>query len=54
MARAEEVFAGETLTVDDDRQDYGEERFVTIGFLDKRMVILVWTPRDGTYRSVSA
>lgn len=53
MARAEEVFAGETLTVEDDRQDYGKKRFITIGFLDKRMVILVWTPRDGTYRIVS-
>ena len=41
MARAGEVFAGATLTVEDDRQDYGEDRFITIGFLDERMVILV-------------
>ncbi len=27
MARADEVFAGTTLTVEDDRRDYGEERF---------------------------
>ena len=53
MARAEEVFAGDTLTVEDDRQDYGEKRFITIGFLDRRMVILVWTPRAGTCRIVS-
>ena len=32
MARAEEVFAGATLTVEDDREDYGEDRFITIGF----------------------
>ena len=31
MARADEVFAGATLTVEDDRKDYGEDRFVTIG-----------------------
>ena len=30
MVRADEVFAGATLTVEDDRQDYGEDRFITI------------------------
>ena len=34
MARAEEVLAGATLTVEDDRRDSGEDRFITIGFLD--------------------
>ena len=53
MARAGEVFAGETLTVEDDRRDYGEDRFITIGFLDDVMVVLVWTPRDGAYRIIS-
>ena len=53
MARAGEVFAGATLTVEDDRRDYGEDRFITIGFLDAVMVILVWTPRDGAYRIIS-
>ena len=53
MARDDEVFAGSTLTVEDDRQNYGEDRFITIGFLDGRMVILVWTPRSGTCRIIS-
>ena len=53
MARAGEVFADETLTVEDDRRDYGEDRFITIGFLDDVMVVLVWTPRDGAYRIIS-
>ena len=53
MARAGEVFAGATLTVEDDRRDYGEDRFITIGFLDGAMVILVWTPRGGAYRIIS-
>ena len=53
MARAGEVFSGATLTVEDDRLDYGEDRFITIGFLDKRMVILVWTPRNGARRIIS-
>ena len=53
MARVDEVFAGATLTVEDDRMDYGEDRFITIGFLDGRMVVLVWTPRNGTPRVIS-
>ena len=53
MARADEVFAGATLTVEDDRQDYGEDRFITIGFLDATMVVLVWTPRNGAHRIIS-
>ena len=53
MARADEVFEGAILTVEDDRQHYGEDRLITIGFLDGRMVILVWTPRNGTHRIIS-
>ena len=53
MVRADEVFAGATLTVEDDREAYGEDRFITIGFLDATMVVLVWTPRDGAHRIIS-
>ena len=52
MARAADVFAGATLTVEDDRQDYGETRFITIGVLDEAMVVLVWTPRDAACRVI--
>ena len=45
MARAGEVLVGATLTARDDRRDYGEDRFITIGFLDNVMLVLVWTPR---------
>ena len=53
MARAGEVFAGTTLTVEDDRRDYGEDRFITIGFLDGAMVVLVWTLREDAQRIIS-
>ncbi|MGQ0445928.1 MAG: BrnT family toxin [Beijerinckiaceae bacterium] len=53
MARAGEVFAGPTLTVEDDRRDYGEDRFISIGFLDGRMVVLVWAMRGGAHRIIS-
>ena len=46
LARGEEVFAGKTLTIEDDRFDYGERRFQTLGMIDGRLVMLVWTARD--------
>jgi len=53
MARAGEVFEGATLTIEDDRMDYRETRYITIGFLDERMVVLVWTPRGDVHRIIS-
>ena len=53
MADAGEVFAGATLTVEDEREDYGEPRFITIGHMGGRMVVLVWTPRGAARRIVS-
>ena len=53
MARAGEVYEGAHLTFEDKRRDYGEERIITIGFLDERMVVLVWTPRKGAHRIIS-
>ena len=50
---AAEVFAGRTLTVKDDRFDYGESRFQTIGFLARRMVMVVWTPRGDARHVIS-
>ncbi len=48
-----EVLAGRTLTHEDDRFDYGETRLITIGFLNGRMVVMVWTPRDGAAHVIS-
>ena len=53
MARAAEVLAGATLTVEDDRRDYGEDRYITVGFLESSMVVFVWTPRNDAYRIIS-
>ena len=44
MARAAEVFQGPTITVEDVRRNYGELRYLTVGYLDSRMVMLVRTP----------
>jgi len=53
MARASDVFAGATLTVEDNRKDYGEPRYITIGFLANRMVVLAWTQRGKVRRIIS-
>lgn len=53
MRRAGEVFAGLHLTRLDDRFDYGETRYVTVGWLDSRLVVFVWTPRGSARRIIS-
>lgn len=53
FARAGSVFAGISLTTDDCCQDYGETRCITIGHLDDRIVLVVWTLRDGARRIIS-
>ena len=45
FADAIEVFNGTTLDFEDRRKDYGERRFVCIGHLRDRMVVIAWTPR---------
>ena len=53
FARAGEIFAGLEITQDDARRQYGERRQTTAGYLDGRMVIVIWTERDGARRIIS-
>ena len=53
FARAAEVFEGVYFTGRDERFESEEERFITIGHLDTRLVVLVWTPRDKVRRIIS-
>lgn len=50
---AELVFLSKTVTFLDDREDYGEERFITMGELKKRVVIIVHTLREHKIRIIS-
>jgi uncharacterized DUF497 family protein len=50
---AVQVFAGTTIEIVDDRQDYGEVRWITFGLLHGRMVALVWTPRGDARHVIS-
>ena len=53
FARAGEVFAGLTATVIGERFDYGETRYITAGYLDGRLVVVVWTQRDEDHHIIS-
>ena len=53
LRRAGEVFKGLHFTRKDDRQDYGEPRFITAGRLDSKLVVLAWTPRGIAKRVIS-
>ena len=50
---SEQVFAGKHFTVIDTRFDYGETRYISIGKLDKRMVVVVWTQRGNARHIIS-
>jgi uncharacterized DUF497 family protein len=47
FADAEFVFAGVTLEVEDTRRNYGEPRIICYGYLERRMVVVGYTPRGG-------
>jgi len=53
FVQAAAVFDGDHLTFEDDRQDYGERRLITIGRVTDRMVVLVWTPRGAARHVIS-
>jgi uncharacterized DUF497 family protein len=53
FARADELFAGRTATIVDDRRNYGETRLITAGHLDGRLVVMVWTQRGDARHIIS-
>ena len=53
MADAAQVFATEKLTIIDNQKDYGETRNITVGYIDGRMVLAVWTQRGDARRIIS-
>jgi hypothetical protein len=50
---AKEVFRGVTLTIEDTRFDYGEIRYVTVGSLKGRVVVVAHTENDDVIRVIS-
>ncbi len=53
FADAAAVFRTRHISQLDDRQNYGEKRFITYGYIGDRIVALVWTERKTTRRIIS-
>nr|VFJ95529.1 MAG: hypothetical protein BECKH772A_GA0070896_100883 [Candidatus Kentron sp. H]VFJ96339.1 MAG: hypothetical protein BECKH772B_GA0070898_100903 [Candidatus Kentron sp. H]VFK02229.1 MAG: hypothetical protein BECKH772C_GA0070978_100853 [Candidatus Kentron sp. H] len=53
FADARRVFAGPTFTFEDDREDYGERRWVTLGLLGMKVVVIVHTETENEIRVIS-
>ena len=50
---AELIFLGHTYTLEDDRMAYGEQRFLTLGYLSEDPVSLAHTEDDYEIRCIS-
>ena len=53
FADAEMIFAGYTVTAEDSRKSYGEQRFLTLGLLHGEVVSVTHTPRGNDDRIIS-
>ena len=53
FAQAELVFVGPTFTFEDDREEYGEQRWVTLGLLNGIVVVVVHTETVDEIRVIS-
>jgi hypothetical protein len=53
LAKADRIFDTFEMTEEDERQDYGEDRFLTLGLLDDMIVVCVWTQRGDARRIIS-
>ena len=53
FADAEKIFRGLTFTVEDDRESYGELRFLTLGLLEDQVVSVTHAERGDTIRIIS-
>jgi uncharacterized DUF497 family protein len=52
---AKRVFADPLMVeVLDDNEDYDEERYLVIGMVESQLLSVVYTPRQGRFRLISA
>ncbi len=53
FADAGAIFRSRHISQLDDRENYGETRFITYGYIGDRIVALVWTERRTSRRIIS-
>lgn len=49
-----QIFEGDTVVIEDARQDYGEVRYITLGLLRTHVIVVVHTDRKDALRIISA
>ena len=50
---AEHVFNGPLFTFEDNRENYGEQRWITLGLLGTKVVVIVHTETEDAIRIIS-
>ncbi len=50
---ADKIFRGVTFTAEDTREDYGEQRFLTLGLLEDQVVSVAHTEQGEEIRIIS-
>ena len=53
FADADRIFRGVTFTAEDTREDYGEQRFLTLGLLEDQVVSVAHTEQGEEIRIIS-
>jgi len=53
MTREKQENRGDQSLRWDCKLNYGEERYITVGLLGEKVVVLVWTPRGRKRRIIS-
>lgn len=48
------IFDGDIVTIEDNRVDYGEQRFIILGLLKGGVIVVVYTERSKNIRIISA
>lgn len=51
---AQKIFDYDTVTIEDNRFNYGEQRFIAIGLLNGKIIVIVYTERSNKIRIISA
>ena len=54
LVEAALIFDGPIMTRIDDRRDYGEVRYLSVGFVDGQCFVVVHTDRNGVTRLITA
>ncbi len=50
---AHRVFTDDAFVIEDDREEYGEDRYLLFGLLYERIVVIAFTARDDVIRIIS-